>query len=78
MFPAALQVPKLRAEFEKLYSDRRVAEATLVFALERLEGARASEARNVSTFLVLDPLPFPPRSRGRSGRSSSRSPFCSG
>ncbi len=66
MFPAALQVPQLRAEFEKLYRDRKVAEATLVFALERLEGARANEARDVSTFLVLDPPTLPTkRSRPR-------------
>jgi capsule polysaccharide export protein KpsE/RkpR len=61
MFPAALEVPKLRAEFETLYRDRKVAEATLVFALERLEGARANEAREVSTFLILDPPALPTR-----------------
>jgi capsule polysaccharide export protein KpsE/RkpR len=61
MFPAALAVPQLRAEFERLYRDRKVAEATLVFALERLEGARANEARDVSTFLVLDPPTVPTR-----------------
>ena len=61
MFPAALAVPKLRAEFEKLYRDRRVAEATLVFALERLEAAKAAAARDVSTFQVLDPPVLPQR-----------------
>jgi capsule polysaccharide export protein KpsE/RkpR len=61
MFPAALSVPKLRAEFETLYRDRKVAEATLIFALERLEGARADEARDTSTFLVLDPPALPTR-----------------
>ncbi len=59
VFPAALEVPKLRAEFETLYRDRKVAEATLIFALERLEGAKANEARDVSTFLVLDPPTVP-------------------
>jgi tyrosine-protein kinase Etk/Wzc len=59
MFPAALAVPKLRAEFETLYRDRRVAETTLVFALERYEAAKATEARDVSTFLVLDPPTLP-------------------
>ena len=59
MFPAVLAVPALRAEFEQLYRDRKVAEATLVFALDRLEGARASEARDVSTFQVLDPPTLP-------------------
>jgi hypothetical protein len=61
MFPPALEVPKLRAEFESLYRDRKVAEATLIFALERLEGAKANEARDVSTFLVLDPPTLPTR-----------------
>jgi hypothetical protein len=55
MFPAAQAVPKIRADLEKLYRDRRVAEATLVFALERLEAAKANEARDVSTFQILDP-----------------------
>ncbi|WP_176062237.1 Wzz/FepE/Etk N-terminal domain-containing protein [Anaeromyxobacter diazotrophicus] len=61
MFPAALTVPKLRAEFETLYRDRKVAEATLIFALERLEAAKADEARDTSTFLVLDPPALPTR-----------------
>jgi capsule polysaccharide export protein KpsE/RkpR len=61
LFPAAMSVPKLRSEFETLYRDRKVAEATLVFALERLEGAKANEARDVSTFQVLDPPALPTR-----------------
>ncbi len=67
VFPAALEVPRLRAEYEKLYRDRKVSEASLIFALERLEGARASEARDVSTFLVLDP-PTVPTKRSRPRR----------
>jgi tyrosine-protein kinase Etk/Wzc len=59
MFPTALAVPKLRAEFETLFRDRKVAEATLIFSLERLESARADEARDTSTFLVLDPPTLP-------------------
>jgi tyrosine-protein kinase Etk/Wzc len=61
LFPAALSVPKIRAEYETFYRDRKVAEATLVFALERLEGARANEARDVSTFNVLDAPALPTR-----------------
>jgi len=64
MFPPALSVPKLRAEYEMLLRDRKVAEATLVFTLERFEGAKANEARDVSTFLVLDP-PTVPTKRSR-------------
>jgi len=67
LFPAALTVPRLRAEFETLYRDRKVAEATLVFSLERLESARADEARDTSTFLVLDP-PFLPTRKSRPHR----------
>jgi len=61
LFPAALAVPKLRAEFENLYRDRKVSEATLIFGLERLESARADEARDTSTFLILDPPTLPTR-----------------
>jgi capsule polysaccharide export protein KpsE/RkpR len=61
MFPVALTVPKLRAEYEALYRDRKVAEATLIFALERLESAKADEARDTSTFLILDPPALPTR-----------------
>jgi capsule polysaccharide export protein KpsE/RkpR len=59
VFPKALEVPQLRAEFEKLYRDRRVAEASLIVSLERLENARANEARDVSTFMVMDPANLP-------------------
>jgi uncharacterized protein involved in exopolysaccharide biosynthesis len=61
VFPAAMAVPKLRAEYESLFRDRKVSEATLIIALERLESARATEARDVSTFLVLDPPTLPTR-----------------
>jgi uncharacterized protein involved in exopolysaccharide biosynthesis len=54
LFPPAMAVPQLRSEFERLYLERKVAESTLVFAMEHLEGARASQARDVSTFQVLD------------------------
>jgi capsule polysaccharide export protein KpsE/RkpR len=69
MFPAALEVPKLRAEFETLYRERKVSEVTLVFALERLEGAKANEARDVSTFVVMDPPALPTR-KSRPSRGS--------
>ena len=61
LFPAALAVPKLRAEFETLFRDRKVAEATLIFSLEHLESARADEARDVSTFQILAPPALPTR-----------------
>ena len=61
MFPAALTVPKLRAEYETLFRDRKVSEATLIFTLERLESAKADQARETSTFLVLDPPALPSR-----------------
>lgn len=61
IFPAALDVPKLRAEFEVLYRERKVSEATLIIALERLESARANEARDTSTFVVMDAPTLPTR-----------------
>ncbi len=61
MFPAALSVPQLRAEYEALYRDRKVAEVTLLVAMERLEAAHANEARDTSTFQVLDPPALPER-----------------
>lgn len=67
LFPPALAVPKLRSELEALIRDRKVAEATLMFALERLVSARATEARELSTFLVLDPPPLPTRKSRPSG-----------
>jgi capsule polysaccharide export protein KpsE/RkpR len=60
-FPATQAVPRLRAELEALYRDRKVAEATLMFALERLTNARATQAREASTLVVLDPPTLPTR-----------------
>jgi uncharacterized protein involved in exopolysaccharide biosynthesis len=60
----------VRADLERLVRERRVAEETLIFALERLEGARAAEARDVSTFQVLDAPPLPTRKSRPSGTQS--------
>jgi tyrosine-protein kinase Etk/Wzc len=69
MFPPALAIPKLRSEYERLFRDRKVAETTLIFALDRLENARATEARDVSTFQVLD-APTVPQRRTRPRRTT--------
>lgn len=61
VFPPASEVPRLRAAYESLLRDRKVAEATLVFSLQALEQARANEARDTSTFQVLDPPALPTR-----------------
>lgn len=61
LFPAALAVPQLRSEFESLFRDRKVSEVSLLMAMERLEAARANEARDTSTFQVLDPPTLPTR-----------------
>lgn len=75
-FPAALEVPALRAEYEKLLRNRKVVEATLVFALDRLESARASKARDVSTFQILDPPTVPTRkSRPRGSETTLAGAF---
>jgi capsule polysaccharide export protein KpsE/RkpR len=54
LFPAAMAVPKLRYEFEQLYRDRRFHESSLLLLMQRLELAKASEARDTSAFQVLD------------------------
>jgi tyrosine-protein kinase Etk/Wzc len=59
IFPAAMSVPKLRSELEKLIRDRRVVDLALVTLMQRLENAKANQARDVSAFLLLDPPALP-------------------
>ena len=59
VLPVALDVPRLRAEYEKLFRDRKVTETMLVFALQNMEAARADQARDVSTFQAIATPPAP-------------------
>jgi tyrosine-protein kinase Etk/Wzc len=55
LFPPASAVPGVRVELERLDRDRRASEVALIAALERLEGAAASAARETSSFQLIDP-----------------------
>jgi tyrosine-protein kinase Etk/Wzc len=67
LFPPALAVPALRARLTQLQLDRKFYEAALLITMERLESARGTEARDVSTFQVLD-APTLPSYRSRPKR----------
>jgi capsule polysaccharide export protein KpsE/RkpR len=59
LFPPALEVPQLRFELEQLYRDRKLLEGNLIFLMQRLETAKVNQARDTSTFVVLDPPALP-------------------
>lgn len=54
MFPPAMTLPSLRFEFEALYREQKVQEAIYFVLTQRLELARAEEAKERSAFQVLD------------------------
>ena len=53
-FPAAVAVPKLRYEYQRLLADRKIHETDLALMIQRLEMAKVNEARDTSAFQVLD------------------------
>jgi len=59
IFPPALSVPQLRFELEQLYRVRKLAEANLVLLMQRLETAKVNQARDTSTFAILDAPTLP-------------------
>ncbi|MBI5482346.1 MAG: hypothetical protein HY906_26055 [Deltaproteobacteria bacterium] len=59
IFPAALAVPKLRHEAERLFRELKVQETLFVMLAQRYESARVSEARDTSTFQILDQPTLP-------------------
>jgi tyrosine-protein kinase Etk/Wzc len=67
LFPAALAVPGLRAQLEQLQLDRKFYEAAALMTMQRLEAAKANEAREVSAFQILD-APTLPSDRTRPKR----------
>jgi tyrosine-protein kinase Etk/Wzc len=54
IFPTAMSVPKLRFELESLYSDQKIADAVFFALTQRFEMAKVDEARETSTFQILD------------------------
>ena len=67
-FPAAMAVPELRFELEQLFRDQKIHETVFMLLTQRLEMAKVDEARDTSTFQVLDP-PTVPTYRSRPSRS---------
>src|SRR5439155_12838523 len=67
LFPAAVAVPSLRAQLQVLQLDRKFYETAELMTMQRLETARANQARDVSTFQVLD-APTLPNRRSRPRR----------
>lgn len=53
-FPAALNVPELRFELEQLTREQKIKETVFALMTQRYEMAKADEARDTSTFSILD------------------------
>jgi tyrosine-protein kinase Etk/Wzc len=67
-FPGAMDVPALRIELEQLFRQQKVQETVFLLLTQRLAMARVDEARNTSTFQILD-RPTTPTYRSRPRRT---------
>jgi capsule polysaccharide export protein KpsE/RkpR len=54
LFPAALSVPKLRFELMELYRQQKIQETVFFLLTQRHEMAKVNEARDTSTFQIID------------------------
>jgi tyrosine-protein kinase Etk/Wzc len=66
-FPNAMAVPALRFELEQLLREQKIRETVFFLMTQRFEMARADEARDTSTFQILD-YPTLPTTRSRPQR----------
>jgi tyrosine-protein kinase Etk/Wzc len=65
-FPAAMNVPELRFELEQLVREQKIRETVFFLLTQRFEMAKVDEARDTSTFQILDHPTIPTyRSRPR-------------
>ncbi|MFT3697390.1 MAG: Wzz/FepE/Etk N-terminal domain-containing protein [Kofleriaceae bacterium] len=69
-FPNAMNVPELRFELEQLMREQKIQETVFGLMTERFEMARVDEARDTSTFQILD-HPTLPTYRSRPSRKRS-------
>lgn len=53
-FPGAMKVPELRFELEQLMREQKITETVFFLLTQRYEMARVDEARDTSTFQILD------------------------
>lgn len=67
VFPAAMDMPKLRYELERRFREQKIQETLFVLLTQRFETARVNEARDTSTFQILD-LPTTPTKKARPKR----------
>jgi len=66
-FPGAMTVPELRFELERLYREQKIKETVFALMTQRYEMAKVDEARDTSTFQILD-YPTLPTQRARPRR----------
>jgi tyrosine-protein kinase Etk/Wzc len=66
-FPSAMNVPELRFALEQLVRDQKIKETVFFLMTQRYEMAKIDEARDTSTFQILD-APTLPTSRSRPAR----------
>src|SRR5438093_208077 len=59
LLPPAMAVPSLRAQLEELHLDRKFYETADLMTMQRLETAKANQAREISTFQILDSPTLP-------------------
>jgi capsule polysaccharide export protein KpsE/RkpR len=65
-FPEAMRVPELRFQLEQLFREQKIKETVFFLLTQRHETARVDEARDTSTFQILDQPTLPQfRSRPR-------------
>lgn len=69
-FPNAMNVPELRFELEQLMREQKIRETVFSLMTQRYEMARVDEARDTSTFQILD-YPTLPSQQARPRRKKS-------
>jgi tyrosine-protein kinase Etk/Wzc len=69
-FPNAMNVPELRFELEQLIREQKIAETVFFLTTQRYEMAKVDEARDTSTFQILD-YPTLPTYKSRPRRSKA-------
>lgn len=59
LFPPAMELPALRAELETLFREHKIRETLFLMLTDRYEARKLEEARDLSTFVVVDDAALP-------------------
>lgn len=59
LFPPAMELPALRAELETLFREHKIRETVFLMLTDRYEARKLEEARDLSTFVVVDDAALP-------------------